>query len=44
MISEQQSLDSLSGSQTLHEILSVIFKLQTYEFVITSRTDILGFR
>jgi len=43
MISEQQSLDSLSGFQTLYEVLSVIYKLQTYEFVITSRTDILGF-
>jgi hypothetical protein len=44
MISEQQSLDSLSGLQTLHEILSVISKLQTYEFVIISRTDFLRVR
>lgn len=44
MIAEQQSLDFLSGFQTMHEKLTVISKLQTYEFVITSRNDILSFR
>jgi hypothetical protein len=34
MISGQQSLDFLSGFQTLHEISRVITKLQTYHSVI----------